>query len=67
MWDSAKPDHLEAGDVDEKTEHLPGFTMKMRITLVADFVDRDTAIATLTIDPLGPATDTCGTRTCRCF
>ena len=64
MWDSAKPDHLEAvGDVDEKTEHLPGFTMKMRITLVADFVDRDTASATLTIDPLGPATDTCGTRT----
>ena len=64
-WDPAKPDHLEVvGDVDEKTEHFPGFTMKMRITLVADFVgDQKHATAHLTIDPLGPAADSCGTRT----
>jgi hypothetical protein len=64
-WDPGNPNHFEAAaEVDEKTEHFPGFTMRARITFVADLqADPKTLSASLTIDPLGPAAERCGTRT----
>jgi hypothetical protein len=64
-WDPGNPNHFEAAaEADEKTESFPGFTMKVRITFVADLqADPKTLSARLTIDPLGPAAESCGTRT----
>jgi hypothetical protein len=64
-WDPGNPNHFEAvAEADEKTEAFPGFTMRVRLTFVADLqADPKTLVAKLTIDPLGEAADRCGTRT----
>lgn len=62
-WDPARPNHLEAaGVVDELTENLPGFRMKVLVRLVADLYDTNTIGGTLIFDPLDPSTERSGTR-----